>query len=288
MSVTVVGDAFIDIIVPAYRIKEGETYHRKIAMICGGTANVAIWISRLGEKAKFVGKIGNDAFGIYFRQNLKSKGVVDFLFVDAQAPTGLCISLVSESGERTMIADRSANDNLTREEIESCLYEIANSRIVYFSGYSLVSEKTKEATLYAMEICSKKCEIWFNPGAPNIIQNDIKSYVHKFVNVLILNLHEAMRMTNRVEVKDIMKDLSRLVDLGVVTMGKDGCVVFSKGNYIQVPTQKLDVKDTTGAGDAFSAGFIVGKLRGLNEIECAKLGNQTATRFLKEKAKGFE
>ena len=281
---TVVGDAFIDIVVPVYGIKKGETYHRKITTICGGTANVAVWISRLGGRVKFVGKVGNDVFGNYFRQKLREEGVKDLLFVDARNPTGLCISLTFENGERTMIANRGANDYLAKEEIERCLDEIVNSKLVYFSGYSFMSEETKQAILYTTESCKGKCEIWFNPGAPNIIQESFRDYIRRFVDVLILNFYEARAMTKKLKVDEVLKDLEELASLVVVTMGKNGCIVSSNGDYVLVPTRELNIEDTTGAGDVFSAGFIAGKLRGLDDLECAKLGNETALKFLKEKS----
>ena len=161
MSVTVIGDTFIDIIVPVHGIKPGETHHRKMAVLCGGTTNVAVQISKLGGKSKFVGKIGDDAFGKYFRQNLRISGVNDLTFVDKENPTGLCISLCSNNGERTMIANRGANNYLKMGEVRSCIKEITDSKIIYFSGYSLLSRKNSESVLYAIKECHEQnCKIY--------------------------------------------------------------------------------------------------------------------------------
>ena len=151
MSVTVIGDAFVDLIVPIQGIKRGETYHRKILVSCGGTANVAVQISKLGESAKFLGKVGNDILGKYFKQNLRDNGVKDLTVVDQRNPTGICVSLIYEDGERTMIADRGANDFLSKEDVLAYIDEIVDSKIVYFSGYSLLSEVSSEAVLYLIK-----------------------------------------------------------------------------------------------------------------------------------------
>jgi len=286
MSVAVIGEAFIDVIVPAWSIKRGETYHREIRIFVGGLANVAIEISKMGEEAKFVGKIGDDLFGKFLRQTLKQYGVKDLIFVDKILQTGLCISLVYENGERTMIANRGANDNLSIEEIESCIDEIKNSRIAYFSGYSLQRGETRESVLKCIKDCREHgVEIYFNPGAPNIIKEDFKEIIKNFVDVLILNEDEAKKLTRGGDTS--FESLNELVDLAVVTKGKYGCTLIKNGNAVNVKTKEIKVQNTTGAGDAFSAGFIVGKLRGMDDIECAKLGNQTAARFLEERKGGI-
>ena len=282
----VIGEAFIDVIVPAWSIKRGETYHREIRIFVGGLANVAIEISKMGEEAKFVGKIGDDLFGKFLRQTLKQYGVKDLIFVDKILQTGLCISLVYENGERTMIADRGANDNLSIEEIESCIDEIKNSRIAYFSGYSLQRGETRESVLKCIKDCHEHgVEIYFNPGAPNLIKKDFREIIRNFVDVLILNEDEAKKLTRGGDTS--FESLNELVDLAVVTKGKYGCTLIKNGNAVNVKTKEIKVQNTTGAGDAFSAGFIVGKLRGMDDIECAKLGNQTAARFLEERKGGI-
>jgi len=286
MSVAVIGEAFIDVIVPAWSIKRGETYHREIRIFVGGLANVAIEISKMREEAKFVGKIGDDPFGMFLRQTLKQYGVKDLIFVDHVLPTGLCISLVYKDGERTMIANRGANDNLSIEEIESCIGEIRNSKIAYFSGYSLQQGKTRKSVLKCIKDCHEHgVEIYFNPGAPNLIKKDFRQIIRNFVDVLILNEDEAKKLTRRRDTS--FESLNELVNLAVVTKGKYGCTLIKNGNAVNVKTKEIKVQNTTGAGDAFSAGFIVGKLKGLNEVECAKLGNQTAARFLEERKEVF-
>jgi sugar/nucleoside kinase (ribokinase family) len=289
LSVTVIGDAFVDLIVPIQGIKRGETYHRKILVSCGGTANVAVQISKLGESAKFLGKVGNDILGKYFKQNLRDNGVKDLTVVDQRNPTGICVSLIYEDGERTMIADRGANDFLSKEDVLAYIDEIVDSKIVYFSGYSLLSEVSSEAVLYLIKECYRKCDVYFNPGAPNLINRMFfRKVIHDFVDILILNEEEAKALSGKVDLKDALSVLNDMVDLAVVTRGRKGCVVLKAGDVFHVKSEQIDAFDTTGAGDAFAAGFIVGKLRGFDHVECAMLGNKTAMAFLKEKTEVFK
>lgn len=271
---------------PTHESKPGGAYHRKITMCYGGTANVANFVSELGENAKFVGKIGNDALGHHFRDNLHNKGVEDLTAVSYKHPTGICVTLIDKSGERTMFTNRGANDYLTIGDIDMRIEDILESKIVYFCGYLLQSSISSESIIYAMERCKEHgCEIWFNPGAPNIITDQYKKIIKDFVDVLILNMEEAKEITKERKKAKVLSSLKDIANLSVVTMGKDGCLISfgNKKKPIHVEAQKLEVADTTGAGDSFSAGFIVGRLRGMDEIKCADLGHKTAANFLQEK-----
>lgn len=286
MRITVIGDAFIDMLVPVIDIKPGDTYHRNIAIACGGTATVAVQAARLNAQAGFVGKVGDDAFGTYFRENLKRHNVEDLTFVDHQHTTGLCVSLSNEDGERTMIASRGANDYLTGDEVKRHLDKILDSEIVYFSGYSLISGITASTIPRIMEACRKHgCQVWFNPGAPNIIDNFFKGIIEKTVDTLLLNMEEAQALSGETENDNILNTLGKLASSVTITMGKEGCIVQRKGHRIKVPVSDvLEGLDTTGAGDAFSAGFIRGKLSRKSDRECAEMGHSTAVLFLKERA----
>lgn len=282
MLVTVIGDALIDITVPVSGIKPGDTYHRDISVSCGGTANVAIQIAKLGEKVTLVGRVGNDPLGLYFVDNLKKNGVSDLIFFDNDHPTGLCVSMVYEDGERSMVASRGANDYWSKEEVNTHLDQIIKSRLVCFSGYSLLNNS--DTILYLMERCHRKTEVWFNPGAPNLIRDSFQGIIRDFVDVLIMNLDEARSITNKSEINKVRAELEKMVDLSVITLGKAGCIVATGKEWIQAPVDNLIAgADTTGAGDVFSAGFIVGRLRGMDELQCARLGHEVAASFLKEK-----
>jgi len=284
MDVTVIGDAFVDVIVPIGYIRPGETLHKKIITFCGGTANVAVQVSKLGRKAKFIGKVGNDLFGNYFKQNLKKSRVQDLTFIDNQYPTGLCVSLCYSNGERAMIADRGANDQLKKEEIRNYIKEINSSEIVYFSGYSLLSKQTSKSVLYLINESKKKnCKIYFNPGSPNLIKSNFRDIIRQFVDILILNIDEAKKISRKQKLDAISNVLRDMVEIAVITLGKEGCIVIKEDKYAHIKTRKMDVTDTTGAGDAFAAGFIVGRLNNREVVDCAILGNKSSAYFLEEK-----
>lgn len=282
MTVTVIGDALVDIIVPIFDINPGETHHRNIISSCGGASNVAIKIAELGEETRFIGKVGRDVLGTYFKENLKHRGVKDLSFVDESHATGICVSIVYKDGERAMVSSRGANDYLTKEDTEHFLPDIQASSVVYFSGYSL--QYNLDVIIHVIKQCQGKCTICFNPGAPNLVRDDFRDIAREFVDILILNIEEARSMTGEDTINEIKGSLANLTPLSVITTGRNGCIVVKGNEWTDLPVEHhIQGADTTGAGDAFCAGFLVGRLRGMDDTASARFANKIATSFLKEK-----
>lgn len=270
-------------------MNEGETYHRDLITFVGGVSNIALLVSELGENVKFVGKVGKDPFGEFIKEKFRKSKIDTFFYEPVKNPTGLCVSLVSKNGERTMVAMRGANDYLSKEEISINIDQIVNSKVLFFSGYSLLSEKNMETIIHILEkAIENNCKIYFNPGAPNIISPNFKNIIKKYVDVLISNYDEARNLSNENKTSKIIEKISKIVKNGVITLGNSGCIAFDEKYVYQIPTDSLKIKDSTGAGDSFISGFIVGDIRGLNLKDRAKFGNNVSTKFLKEKNKNIK
>jgi len=286
MKVTVIGDAFVDIIVRLGAMNAGETHHKRILSTCGGTANVAVQIGKQIDNVSFVGKVGNDVFGSYFVEELKKCRVEPLVFHDTKNPTGICVSLVDASGERTMIADRGANDSITKEELCSIEQEIICSDLVYFSGYSFMSKENCKLYTPVLEICRENsCITFFNPGAPNIINTNFIEIIKKYIDILILNEDEAIAISQVAQCTDIPSFFNSLLQPTIITKGREGCCIFHDSERWDVPTDQESVIDTTGAGDAFSGGYIVGYANQKTLVECATMGNEYAKNFLLKKGR---
>lgn len=288
MSVTIVGEAFVDVIFPWVDSNPGETHFRKISSRVGGNAFIATQISNMGEKTNFLGKMGNDFFGNYILDYLIKNNVHNLVSIENNLRTGFCISMTSDKGERTIIADRGANDSLSSEEINCSFNEIIKSNVIYFSGYSLLNKDMSNNILDLLSKIKKmnfKCDVIFNPGAPNIAKPCLQEMITKYVDILILNNDEAQNLTEKRDQEQMFKILEMIAKTIIVTKGNLGCTIITNKCHVNIDTESMNVKDTTGAGDAFSAGFIVGFLRGLNLSDSAKLGNNLALNHLKAKPK---
>jgi sugar/nucleoside kinase (ribokinase family) len=291
MSVSVVGDSFVDIIVPVYDKRslayKGANNVSNIRITCGGTANIAVFTSRLGIPSKFFGKVGNDLFGLMFKMNLKGERVEDLTLVDRMYHTGVCISLVDTKKERTMIVYRGANDNITIRDIQKCESKILSPevKLMFFTGFSLQSKTTSSSVFYLMEKAQdREITICFNPGAYNIINPLHFEVLKKYCNVLFLNMDEGIRMTGKRNPQQILAYLRERYKphIVILTIGSKGVVVGEKrGDVKRFPAKKVrKVLDTTGAGDAFSAGFLVGLLKGYELKRCVMLGSKLSAKVI--------
>lgn len=280
--VSIIGDSFFDIIVPVYDIVPNGAQHRDIVVSYGGTANIAVWISRLDKKARFFGKVGNDPLGTSFKNNLKEENVEDSTVMTNSYPTGICVSLVGKDGGRTMITSRGANDHLTIEDAGKFVAKMLNSRLVFFSGYSFISSKTSKAVEFLMiNASNNNCEIWFNPGAMNIINDKIKNAIKNYVDVLILNEVEGEALFGVKNEDKVLRKMEKLVDSGILTKGAGGCLVLEDGEIFHTPAKKVNkVVDTTGTGDAFVAGTIKGAIDGKSLKGSTYIGHETAAKVL--------
>jgi len=281
-ALTVIGDAFIDIVVPINKFAKEGAFNTHISFEYGGTANVVVWANRLGVKSIFAGKIGNDVLGRTFKENLSKEGVKDLCIIDKHFPTGICICLVYRDGHRMMITNRGANDNLSVSDIKKIENRLLEGNIIFLTGYSLISEKTSKAIFYIAKKAKKNDKlICFNPGSPNIINGTFLEILKKYCDILILNYEEAKSLSGKKTVNDILERLKKLVSLIVLTLGEGGSITWNEGEIIKTHAVKVKkVVDTTGAGDAFSAGFLVGLLKGCNMKKSLELGHKTASEVI--------
>ena len=117
-----------------------------------------------------------------------------------------------------------------------------------------------------------------------VSHNFFRQIVHDLADVSIMNLDEARAISGRSEMEAVLSELRKVKSLIVITTGRGGCIVLNGKERFHAPIVSSAGKaDTTGAGDAFAAGFIIGKLRNLDDAECAASGNKAASSFLRAK-----
>jgi sugar/nucleoside kinase (ribokinase family) len=281
--ICIIGDAFIDIIVPVNKLVMNGAVDGNISVSYGGIANIAVWVSRHGVKSRFFGKVGNDPLGVSYKEDLKKEKVDAQVLIDQELPTGLCVSLVNNKSSRTMITNRGANDNLSVEEVKENLDRILTStEILFFSGYSLISDITSKAIEYLLKKAKEnEKEIWFNPGALNVISDKYIRIIKKYCDAVVLNLDEGKAMVKEKEPEKIIKVLGSWINTAVLTLGAEGCIAVDMNKYYNIPAKKVErIVDTTGAGDAFAAGCLIGKLKGYNFDRCCELGHEISSRVI--------
>ena len=263
INCTVIGDAMIDVVLPLtnvkdiYSLSQGGVTNTKMRLSSGGAANVAFYIRELGASSAFIGKVGDDYFGKMFLNDLKKNGVTANVSVSKTENTGIVFVLVFPDGQRFFIDDRGANANLKYEDIKLGL--IRNSECLYLLGFSFQDEETISSIKRVLEEVSKDILIVFNPGAPNLAKEFRKSFtnvVREYVSILILNEAEAKYLTECSSESEIIDSLLSLADTVAMTKGDRGSTVARQNEVYDIKGNPVRALDTTGAGDAYAAGFI--------------------------------
>ena len=254
-----IGDAMIDVIVQMKSaINLNSDTLSDISMHSGGAAaNTATWLAHLGVDTAFAGRIGDDISGANFHSELDSFGVRHENLPIEGAKTGTVVVLVDQSGNRTMFPDAGANSGLSASDLPS-LTEFDG---VFLSGYSLFnSESSKGVVGIINSIQQLKIPIFFDVASVGTMEAfgrvHALSLIHGFAG-LFMNESEAEYLTGTSIPKEQFEFLQVRAPLIVIKGGAKGAVAkFDGKDEIARPARAAQVIDTTGAGDAFAAGFL--------------------------------
>jgi len=248
MIVCSIGDLTLDVLVRlAGSLSSGGDTNAEIRFSPGGqAANVAAWAAALGASARFLGKRGDDEPGQLALAGLEAAGVE--VLGPAEGRNGVICALVSPDGERSMAADRGSAAALLREEIDPAWLDGCDH--LFVSGYALLGEPTRSAALLAVELGrAEGAGISVDLATWSAIRDagaaEFRDAVAKVApDVVFANESEAEIFGKR------------LADtLWIIKRGARGCS-FGADDRQALPVER--VVDTTGAGDALAAGWIVG------------------------------
>jgi ribokinase len=242
----------------------------------GSAANTIVGLSRLGIETGFIGNVGTDQEGEYILDDLKKEGVDITGIRRVEGSTGMILGLVDAKGERALYAFPGVND-LLQITSESLNYA-RKAKMLHFSSF--VGERSYRAQIALLDELSD-IEISFAPGEL-YVRKKIKplELIISRSSVIFLNKEEAEMLTDKSYERAADELLGMGAEVIVVTLGEGGCYVASSQTSHIIEAYKTKVVDTTGAGDAFAAGFLYGLLRGKSLPECGRLGNWVAARCI--------
>lgn len=249
MKIGVVGSINVDLVYSLPKsLKLGETLiGSNFQILMGGKgANQAILSSALVEEVVFLGAVGNDSFGLNAVENLKNKGVgIDYISTKPNS-TGLAI-IQLVNGENSIAVIPGANLEITEKEVDTYLNNNSDLRLVITQ-----LETNIDAIIHLINQCnSRNIPIILNPAPAQNLSSDL---IEK-IDYLIPNETEAEFLFNTQDFEKLVTDFAGKL---IITMGSKGVMYYDGQKTLVSPSQKLDVIDTTGAGDSFVAGFAAG------------------------------
>jgi sugar/nucleoside kinase (ribokinase family) len=254
-----IGDIMLDVTaVIGKPIVEGLETRASISTFGGGAAaNVASWLVAANTPSYLITRVGDDAAGKAVLDQLDQLGVAHSDKVVAGKNTGVVIVIVGNDGERTMFPDSGANAGLGVADLP----ELSEFSAVYLSGYPLINPQSNPGVLEIVEVLRKeKLPIIFDPATVGVLLEVGVARVRQwleFMDVVVLNEEEAQFITGFANPIEAAADLLKIVPTVVIKRGSNGALAQQRdGSLIQIPALPTTVVNTTGAGDAFAAGFI--------------------------------
>jgi ribokinase len=278
IDIIVVGDINVDLILIVDKLPKrgGMQYVENIVRTQGGVGgNISTALSKLGLKTLLIGAVGDDDSGLEAIEELRQNEVdVSRIRIVSGVPTGLMIVIVDREGERTMIGYRGANSGLTIDEEDIRILE--KSKHIHASGYVFLNKDSGGGSIklltYARSIgITTSIDIEGVAIHKKAVLENLKG----LFNYVIAGEEEAREFTSEDKQYRLADELLRRLqaEIAVVKLGARGCMVAGSNGSFHIPAFQVEVLDTTGAGDAFNAGFLYGLIRSVSLEEAVILGN---------------
>ncbi|GHC05443.1 adenosine kinase [Cerasicoccus arenae] len=240
----------------------------------GSAGNTAVGVAQLGLPTTFLGKLGNDANGTFYRDSFKAIGGDISRFKVGSVSNGHCLSMVTPDSQRTMRTDLGAAMTLSPDEISS--EDFAGVDHAHIEGYLLFNRDL----LYRVLECAKQagCTISLDLASFEVVgaaKDILPDVLRDSVDIVFANEDEAGAFTDMGnDYVGMAAQLSELCGIAAVKLGKSGSLVQSSSQLHRIEPVVVDnAIDTTGAGDLWAAGFLYGWLSGKDLPTCGLYGS---------------
>ena len=279
--VLVIGDVINDVVVrPLSDVTEDSDTHAEIRSCPGGSgANQAAW---LGDRARFAGRVGAADHAVHTRE-LRRHGVEARLVADEDVPTGSIVVFVRPDGRRDMYTDRGANLRLRAADLPDDLLDDVG--LVHVSGYSLFDDGVRAAVEDLVARASRRgIGLSVDPASVAFLREfGATAFLTwaRHARLVLPNLDEGRCLTGLSTPDDVADALADRFEVVALTLGPAGVLVRSGGQRVLLPALPVDVVDTTGAGDAFGAGFLRGWTEDGDLARAAESGLALAARAVR-------
>jgi sugar/nucleoside kinase (ribokinase family) len=274
--ILVVGDVMTDVIVlPDGPMVMGSDRRARIRQRPGGSgANQAVWLGALGAQVTFAGRVGiadHERWDAYFT----ARGVRPVLAADAEQPSGMLVVLLDAAGERSFLTDRGANLNLAPSDLPNTLLD--DVAVLVVSGYSLFEAGPRAAVIGLMARArARNVSIAIDPASVGFIEDvgaDAFLGWSAGATLVFANADEAQALTGLADRQAQVRALGAHFGTVVVKCGAAGAVLGdARGIRLERHAPQVETVDSTGAGDAFAAGFLKARCEGADEAACLEAG----------------
>lgn len=250
----------------------------------GSAGNTMACFASFGGKGAYIGKVADDKLGKTFATDTRAIGVhFESTPLIGGKPTAQCMILVAADAHRTMNTFLGACTQLAEDDVDENL--IANSKVTYLEGYLFDEPKAKAAFFKAADLVKKhnrKLSLTLSdPFCVVRYRDEFQSLVENHVDILFTNEEELKELTQLSDIDQAIKAIQGKCEIIAVTLGDKGSAIVTKDEIINIqPVMPAQLVDTTGAGDAYAAGFLFGLTEGKSLAECGHLGSIAASEVI--------
>lgn len=275
-EIVILGDVNVDLLArfPAYPREGEDGLATAMDLHCGGSAaNTARALARLGLGVRLISRVGSDPWADIVLRSLAEAGVaLDGVQRDAEAMTGLIYIVVTPGGERTMLSCRGANTATDPGALSEA--DFRGARLLHLSGYALLAEPQRSAARRAVDLASAAgLAISLDPGLAAASSDELRALLPR-IDLLLPTLAEAQATTGLATAEECARALQggggRTV---AIKLGRQGSLTCCPEGLFRTPGCAVEAQDSTGAGDAFDAGFLAARLGGLDCRAAAAAAN---------------
>ena len=247
----------------------------------GSAANTIVGLSQLGLDTSYIGKVNNDLLGKFFTDELNNNHVtynnLNKIIFNNLA-TGHCIVLVTPDGERTMNTYLGITEFLTKDDVDIDI--LNNSEWIYLEGYRYDGVDSQLAFELAINETKKsRGKIALSLSDPFCVDRHRKKFldiIENGIDLIFCNEKELMSLTEESNLNSALKKCTEYSCEVVCTLAEKGVMIKKEVSWINVPTDRVKIVDTTGAGDLFATGYLYGILNGHDPERSAFFANQCA------------
>ena len=256
MSILGVGDADVDIFIEVEKVPsyDEKVFSRATSLHVGGMVlNFLVCLKSLGNECEFAGVIGDDKYGKIILNYLKDKKIkYKNIVIDKKGETYYCYIILDKLGEKSLIIVPTDCLFISEDQIKENIFNTIKH--VHTTSGNI------STALKVINIANKK-NLTVSIDVENIDEYNLFTKLVKDVDILFINYLTFKKLGFR----DLNKDLNKITKLGpkviCLTQGKDGSKTFTSKGVYSFDGFEVEVKDTTGAGDCFAAGYLHGHIR---------------------------
>tara|TARA_Y100000389_G_scaffold86156_1_gene82887 strand:- start:3131 stop:4060 length:930 start_codon:yes stop_codon:yes gene_type:complete len=248
----------------------------------GSVANSIVGLSQLGNKAGFIGKVSNDNLGVQYESGLKKENVEFFYLPKKEVlPTGTCLILITPDSERTMCTFLGTAGKINENDINKDI--IKSSEIVFLEGYLWDEGEPKKAFDKAINNANKVAMSLSDQFCVDRHKSQFLELVKNKLDITFANEDEITSLINAKNFNEVIEFAKEIKKLLIITRGEKGAISIKGDEIFDTDIKKnLKIKDLTGAGDLFAAGYLHGYLNNFTQKECLEKGTEMSSKIIQK------